>query len=114
MLGPSMNQMMSARTPKNAQGELQGAIASIQALANMFSPLVMTQTFHYFTSPNAPWFFPGAAFALSAIVCTLSLIPLSRGLATAPKIEHQPPDPKGEDVEPAPEQGPEAAATQTA
>ena len=49
VLGPAMNQIMSVRTPKNAQGELQGAIASVQSLANIFAPLALTQTFHYFT-----------------------------------------------------------------
>jgi DHA1 family tetracycline resistance protein-like MFS transporter len=110
VLGPSMNQIMSARTPKNAQGELQGAIASVQSLANMFAPLALTQTFHYFTSPAAPFFFPGAAFALSAVICAVSLLPLMRGFATAPKLDTQPPDPKGEDVEEAPAPAPEGAA----
>lgn len=110
VLGPSMNQIMSARTPKNAQGELQGAIASVQSLANMFAPLALTQTFHYFTSPAAPFFFPGAAFALSAVICAVSLLPLMRGFAKAPRIEVQPPDPPGEDVEETPAASPEGAA----
>ena len=96
VLGPSINQIMSVRTPKNAQGELQGAIASVQSLTNIFAPLAMTQVFHYFTSPAAPFFFPGAAFAMAAIFCTISLLPLMRGLATAPKLEAQPADPPGE------------------
>ena len=110
VLGPSMNQIMSVRTPKNAQGELQGAIASVQSLTNMFAPLALTQTFHYFTSPAAPFFFPGVAFALASVICTLSLLPLLRGLATAPKVDQQPPDPKGEDVEDNPAASPEGAA----
>ena len=110
VLGPALNQIMTARTPKNAQGELQGAIASVQSLANMFAPLALTQTFHYFTSPAAPFFFPGAAFALSAVICAISLVPLMRGFATAPKIDVQPPDPKGEDVDETPAAPPEGAA----
>jgi len=93
VLGPAMNQIMSVRTPKNAQGELQGAIASVNSLANMFAPLAMTQTFHYFTTSGAPVFFPGAAFALAALFCAISLLPLMRGLAVAPKVEDQPADP---------------------
>ena len=96
VLGPAMNQIMSVRTPKNAQGELQGALASVQALANMFAPLAMTQAFAYFTAPSAPAFFPGAAFALAAVFCAISLLPLMRGLATAPKVEEQPADPPAE------------------
>jgi len=90
VLGPAINQIMSVRTPKNAQGELQGAIASVQSLANVFAPVVLTQTFHFFTAPGAPVFFPGAAFALAAGMCALSLVPLLRGLARAPAALEQP------------------------
>ena len=92
VLGPALNQIMSVRTPKNAQGELQGAIASVNSLSNIVAPLAMTQTFHSFTAPGAPAFFPGAAFALAAVFCAISLLPLMRGLATAPKIEDLPAD----------------------
>lgn len=116
VLGPAMNQIMTARTPRNAQGELQGAIASVQSLANIFAPLAMTQTFHYFTSANAPVYFPGAAFTLASVFCAISLIPLMRGLRIAPRVEDQPADPAGEAV---PQEAPEAgvkpgAATQSA
>ena len=40
----------------------------------------------------------GAAFALASVICAISLLPLMRGLATAPKLEEQPADPPGEDV----------------
>lgn len=105
VLGPSLNQIMTARVPRNAQGELQGAIASVQALGNVFAPLVMTQTFFYFTHSGAPIYFPGAAFALASVVCAFSLAPLIQGLRTVPKVEDQPPDPLGE----APEQTPAPA-----
>ncbi len=93
VLGPAMNQIMSVRTPKNAQGELQGAIASVNSLSNMVAPLAMTQIFYSFTAPGAPFFFPGAAFALAAVFCAVSLLPLMRGLAVAPQVEEQPADP---------------------
>lgn len=107
VLGPAINQIMTARTPRNAQGELQGAIASVQSLSNIFAPLAMTQTFHYFTSAQAPVYFPGAAFALASVFCAISLIPLMRGLKIAPKVEAQPADPVGEAV---PQEAAEAGA----
>ncbi|MEQ1608813.1 MAG: TCR/Tet family MFS transporter [Hyphomonadaceae bacterium] len=113
VLGPALNQIMTSRTPKNAQGELQGAIASVQSLTNIFSPLMMTQTFHYFTSANAPVYFPGAAFTVASVFCAISLLPLMRGLSIAPKVEEQPSDPPGESIpEEAVEAGvmPEASA----
>jgi MFS transporter, DHA1 family, tetracycline resistance protein len=111
LLGPAMNQIMTARVPRNAQGELQGAIASVQALGNVFAPLAMTQTFFYFTHSGAPFYFPGAAFALASVVCAISLIPLIQGLRTVPKVEEQPPDPAGEAV---PEETSPAGATPAA
>ena len=98
LLAPALNQIMTTRVPKNAQGELQGAIGSVQALGNVFAPVAMTQALFYFTRPDAPVYFPGAAFALAAIVCAISMIPLIQGLRTVPKIEQQPPDPAGEEI----------------
>src|SRR5262249_50549089 len=86
VLGPAMNQIMSARVARNAQGEMQGAMASVQALSNMTSPLVMTQTFFYFTHSAAPVHFAGASFLLAAVIATISLIPLIIGLRTVPKV----------------------------
>ncbi|MEM1296875.1 MAG: MFS transporter, partial [Verrucomicrobiota bacterium] len=78
--GPAMNTMMSNLTPKNSQGELHGANASLGALAMVFSPIVMTQTLHNFSKVDAPTFFPGAAFLLAALVTLLALLPFSLGL----------------------------------
>ena len=107
VLGPALNSIMTARVPRNAQGELQGAIASVQALGNIFAPLAMTQTLYFFTHSGAPFYFPGAAFTLASIVCAISLLPLFQGLRTVPKLEEQPPDPAGEAV---PDEAPAGAA----
>jgi MFS transporter, DHA1 family, tetracycline resistance protein len=108
-LNPALNQIMTVRVPRNAQGELQGAIASVQSLGNMVAPLVMTQTFFFFTHSNAPVYFPGAAFALASVVCAISMIPLIMGLRTVPKIEEQPADPEDEAVIDEPAGSPDAA-----
>ena len=71
VFNPAINQIMTARVERNAQGELQGALASVQALTNISSPLVMTQTLFYFTHADAPLYLPGAAFLLAAVVCAL-------------------------------------------
>jgi DHA1 family tetracycline resistance protein-like MFS transporter len=113
VLGPSLNQIMTARVPRNAQGELQGAIGSVQALGNVFAPLAMTQSFYYFTHSGAPVYYPGAAFTLASIVCAISLLPLFQGLRTVPKLEEQPADPAGETLREAPTPA-AAPATQSA
>jgi MFS transporter, DHA1 family, tetracycline resistance protein len=63
---PSLNALMTRHTPPDAQGELQGGVASLSSLANIAGPLLMTQTFAWFTAPGTPVYFPGAAFVVAA------------------------------------------------
>jgi DHA1 family tetracycline resistance protein-like MFS transporter len=73
---PALNALMSREIPPNAQGELQGAVASLASIANITGPLVMTQAFALFTAPNAPLHFPGAAFVLAALLNTTGIVML--------------------------------------
>lgn len=77
---PAMNAIMSAQTPKDAQGELQGAVASIQAFGLIFGPIVMAETLRAFSVDGAPIYFPGAAFALAAIIVTIAILPFLAGV----------------------------------
>lgn len=80
VFGPALNQVMSGLTPRNAQGELQGATASLNAFSIIFAPLLMTQTLHSFSADGAPIHFPGAAFLLAAMITALGLIPFFLGV----------------------------------
>lgn len=80
VFGPALNQVMSGLTPRNAQGELQGATASLNAFSIIFAPLLMTQTLHAFSAPGAPVYFPGAAFLLAAILTAFALVPFLLGV----------------------------------
>lgn len=69
---PALQALASRAAPADAQGELQGVLASLNAVAMITSPLLMTAIFSAFTSPTAPVFSPGAPFLLAAammIVC---------------------------------------------
>ena len=77
---PAINTMMSNVTPRNAQGELHGASASLNAAAITIAPLIMTQTLHHFSKADAPVHFPGAAFLLAAILTALAFIPFLAGV----------------------------------
>ena len=70
---PSMNALMSQRVEPNAQGELQGAVASLFSLSSIIGPPLMTQLFGYFTGRSAPFELPGAAFILAAVLTLASL-----------------------------------------
>lgn len=66
--GPALQGIMSRTASDDQQGELQGTIASINAVATIAAPLIMTQTFFYFTREDATLFLPGAPFLLSAVL----------------------------------------------
>ncbi len=69
---PGMQSKMSEATPPDAQGELQGAIACLMSISMAFSPLMMSKLFAYFTEPGTGRDFPGAPFALSAVLIFIS------------------------------------------
>lgn len=65
---PALQGIMSRTAADDQQGELQGALSSIKAIATITSPLIVTQTFWYFTNENAPFMAPGAPFVLSGMI----------------------------------------------
>ena len=79
--GPALQGIISNQVPANEQGELQGALTSLMSLANIIGPLLMTNLFSYFTSKNAPFQYPGAPFAMGAVLTVCSLLFAMRSLA---------------------------------
>lgn len=71
--GPALQGLMTGHVPSNEQGELQGAITSLVSLTSIVGPLLMTSLFSFFTSPAAPFYFPGAPFMMGAILTLLSV-----------------------------------------
>lgn len=70
MAGPALQAIMSKQTPENAQGELQGIMTSVNALAMILAPMLMTFVFAVATRPNGAVYMPGAPF-LAALLLTL-------------------------------------------
>ena len=75
MAVPALQAMMSQQTPDDAQGELQGILTSVNALAMILSPLLMTGVFAAATMPGGAIYLPGAPF-LAALVLTLAALAL--------------------------------------
>lgn len=74
-IGPPMIQaLISTKTNADEQGEIQGLITAMTSLASIFSPLIMTSVFYFFTNKNAPFIFPGASFLLAAILMLFGLM----------------------------------------
>lgn len=96
---PALQAIMSRALPANAQGELQGAIGTINGLSMIVSPWLMTQVFSAFIKPGepyeiggvmlfpngAPFYFPGAPFALSFFLAAMALLTLI--FAASPKAQ---------------------------
>jgi MFS transporter, DHA1 family, tetracycline resistance protein len=62
---PALQSMMTARIAEDAQGELQGAIASTVSMTSVIGPPLMTGVFGAFADKQG-YYFPGAPFILSA------------------------------------------------
>lgn len=73
LAGPSVNSILSNQVPADSQGELQGIMASMSSIAMIVGPLLLTQTFTYFTSASAPIYLPGSAFWVSALLTLCAL-----------------------------------------
>jgi DHA1 family tetracycline resistance protein-like MFS transporter len=67
---PTVNALMSHRIARDAQGELQGAVAGLFSLSAIIGPPLMTHLFARFTAPRAPVHVPGAAFLAAALLAT--------------------------------------------
>ncbi|WP_022680231.1 TCR/Tet family MFS transporter [Sandarakinorhabdus limnophila] len=64
---PCLQGLMSAEVAPNEQGELQGAVASIQSLSAIVGPPLMTTVFARFSVADAPIYAPGAPFVVSLV-----------------------------------------------
>ncbi|MGH8262226.1 MAG: TCR/Tet family MFS transporter [Steroidobacterales bacterium] len=71
---PSIKGIMSAGVPANAQGELQGALGSMQGLTAIGAPLIMTQLFSHYAKPGTAIYFPGAPFLAAGILTFVALV----------------------------------------
>ena len=74
LAGPSVNSILSNQVAADSQGELQGIMASVSSVAMIVGPLLLTQTFTYFTSDSAPLYLPGSAFWVAALLTLAALI----------------------------------------
>jgi DHA1 family tetracycline resistance protein-like MFS transporter len=78
MAGPALAGMLSVRIAADAQGMLQGVMASLNGVAVVLTPLVM------------PWIFgivAGAPFVLSAALAVLGVLCIQRG-SSADRRDH--------------------------
>ncbi len=78
--GPALQSIISGHVPSNEQGELQGALTSLISVTSIVGPLLMTNSFAFFTGPHQPFYFPGIAFFIGAIFMITSAVLSYRAL----------------------------------
>ncbi len=70
---PPLQAILSKAVGDDNQGTLQGVIGSLNAVAMIITPLVMSALFYAFTDDDAPFYFPGVPFFVSAILVAVAL-----------------------------------------
>lgn len=70
---PALQGVISRIVPANAQGELQGAMTSMQSLSMIIGPLIMSRVFEGFTGSDATVAFSGAPFLLASGLTVIAL-----------------------------------------
>ena len=83
LFGPSMQGISTRLVEPTEQGQLQGALSSVRAMASLIAPLLFTQTFAAAIGPFANVGLPGAAFLLSAALLAGSTAVLARFRSSA-------------------------------
>ena len=75
---PAANGMMTRRVSESEQGELQGAISSLRAIAVIIGPGLFTFTFAFFIDKERGWNLPGAPWYLGAALLFFAMIMATR------------------------------------
>ncbi len=78
--GPVLQSYMVGQVGPKEQGELQGGLTSIQSMTTIFGPLIMTGIFFYTTKVDTPFYFPGSAFLLGAVLLLIAFVITRWGL----------------------------------
>jgi MFS transporter, DHA1 family, tetracycline resistance protein len=82
LVNPAFQGIISNEVKPNEQGELQGTLTSVIALASIIGQPLMLWLFGTFTGESAPFYFPGAPFFVGSMLCLISLIFTYRLLKT--------------------------------
>jgi MFS transporter, DHA1 family, tetracycline resistance protein len=78
LVQPSLMAILSRRATPDTQGEVQGISSMALGLGSIVAPLVLTTPMAYFTSANAPFYFPGAPFLVATLFAVVAMLLLRR------------------------------------
>ena len=74
LVTPSLQGLMTRLVSPSAQGQLQGALASLRAVASVTAPVLFTQTFALALGDLRVLLVPGAPFLVAALLLVTSLL----------------------------------------
>ncbi|MBM1105293.1 TCR/Tet family MFS transporter [Aurantibacter crassamenti] len=72
--GPTVQGVISNEVSEKEQGNLQGAITGLVSLTAIFGQLIFSPVFYYFIRPDTDIYFPGAPYALAAILLLAAFV----------------------------------------
>lgn len=78
LAAPSAQGLMTRHVGANVQGELQGAMGSLQGIATMIGPVMFATIFAWSIEAGRQWHFPGAAYTLAALLLVASATIVAR------------------------------------
>ena len=87
--GPAAQGLISRSVSAKEQGAVQGTLTSLQGLTAIFGPLIATNLFGYFISPQAPIQLPGASFFAGAIFTFIGLLLAVRAFTSVDFAQNQ-------------------------
>jgi DHA1 family tetracycline resistance protein-like MFS transporter len=79
--GAAIQALMTKQVAPDQQGQLQGAMSSVQSVSQLLGPFLFTLTFAYFIGGQAPIKLPGAPFFLASVLVLLAVVIALRTLA---------------------------------
>lgn len=78
--GPTLQGILSNQVSDKEQGNLQGAITSMQSLTTIIGPAIAAFLFYAFTGDDATTYFPGAPYVAGALLLLTATIVVARGM----------------------------------
>ncbi len=87
---PAIQSLITRTVLPTEQGAVQGALTSLQSVANVAAPLLATQVFAYFISSRAPVQIPGASFYVGAILAAIGWLIAARATRSVRALEAAP------------------------
>lgn len=71
---PTIQSVLSDSVDEKEQGKLQGALTGLMSITAIMGPFVFGGAFDYFIGSDAPIYFPGAPFAVAAVLLFIGMV----------------------------------------